>query len=228
MKLKDWNKEERPRERLARLGAKNLGNAELLAIFLGSGVPGTNAVDVAQALLAQAGGRLTEMSGWSLEKYMEQKGVGAARAGAIAAALELGRRFMDEQTEPRATVTGPEDVFRLMLPKLKGLRHEECWALYLNRSNIVIDRELLTTGTVDATLFDTKHILRSVIERKAKAVILVHNHPSGSPLPGEADLQATRQLQLALRAFDARLFDHVIIADGSWYSFQEERVCKSK
>jgi len=185
-------------------------------------------VDVAQALLAQAGGRLTELSSWSLAKYMEQKGVGAARAGAIAAALELGRRFMDEQTEPRATVTGPEDVFRLMLPKLKGLRHEECWALYLNRSNIVTDRELLTTGTADATLFDTRHILRSVIERKAKAVILVHNHPSGNPLPGQADLQATRQLQLALRAFDAQLFDHVIIADGSWYSFQEERVCKSK
>jgi DNA repair protein RadC len=125
-------------------------------------------------------------------------------------------------------VNGPEDVVDMMLPLLKGLDHEECWALFLNRANVVTGREKLTSGTADCTLIDSKQVLRRVLDEQAKAVILVHNHPSGSPLPGESDLKATRRLQLALKAFDVALFDHVIIADGSYYSFQDERVCKSE
>jgi DNA repair protein RadC len=159
---------------------------------------------------------------------MRQKGVGQARAVAIAAALELGRRYLAEAASRQPTVNGPEDVVDMMLPILKGLDHEECWALYLNRANVVTGKEKLTSGTADCTLIDNKQILRRVLDEQAKAVILVHNHPSGSPLPGESDLKATRSLQLALKAFDISLFDHVIIADGAYYSFQDERVCKSE
>ena len=226
MKLKDWCAEDRPREKLLHRGAEALGNAELLAIFIGSGVPGTNAVDVAQELLSSAGGRLTELCGRSPKKLMAQKGVGKARAVTIAAALELGRRYLAEASAEQAVITGPGDVARMMLPQMKGLTHEECWVLYLNRANRVTGKERLTSGTVDCTLIDPKHIIRNVLERQAKAVILVHNHPSGSPLPGEADIRATRQLQLALRTFDARLFDHVILSDGGYYSFQDERVSR--
>ena len=187
MRLKDWNTEERPREKLLLKGPGALGNAELLAIFIGSGVPGTNAVSVAQELLSSAGGRLSE----------------------------LCRR-------------PPKQLMRMKLPLLKGLDHEECWVLYLNRANVVIRKEKLTSGTVDCTLIDSKQVLRRVLDEQAKAVILVHNHPSGSPLPGEADIKATRQLQLSLKAFDVKLYDHVIIADGAYYSFQDERICKSE
>lgn len=228
MKLKDWNKEERPRERVVRSGAKTLSNAELLALFIGSGVPGTNAVDVAQELLSSVGGRLGALYRRSMKDLMKTKGIGLARAVTLTAALELGRRYMAEEAAETSVITGPEDVFRLMLPILKGLDHEECWVLYLNRSNRVIGQERMTTGTVDGTFIDTKRILRNVLERQARAVILVHNHPSGSPLPGETDIRTTRQLQLALRTFETQLFDHVIIADGAYYSFQEERIGKSE
>jgi len=228
MRLKDWNAEERPREKLLARGAGALTNAELLAVFVGSGCGGRNAVDVAQELLSSAGGRLTELCRRSPRKLMAHKGIGEARAVAMAAALELGRRYLAEAAADRAVITGPGDVARMMAPLMKGLDHEECWVLYLNRANNVLDRERVTSGTADATLFDAKQILRSVIERQAKAVILVHNHPSGSPLPGEADIRATRQLQLALKTFDVYLFDHVIFSDGAYYSFQDERVGKSE
>jgi DNA repair protein RadC len=228
MKLKDWNMEDRPREKLLHRGAAALENAELLAILIGSGVPGTNVVSMAQELLSSAGGRLTELFGQTTRDLMGHKGIGPARAVAIAAALELGRRYLAEASAEKRVITGPEDVFRRMLPLMKGLDHEECWALYLDRVNHVTGQERLTSGTVDGTFIDTKRVIRNVLDRQAKAVILVHNHPSGSPLPGEADIRATRQLQLALRTFDARLYDHVIVADGSYYSFQEEGVGKSE
>ena len=186
MRLKDWDTEERPREKLLLKGPGALGNAELLAIFIGSGVPGANAVSVAQELLSSAGGRLSELCRRPAKQLMRHKGVGQA------------------------------------------LDHEECWALYLNRANVVTGREKLTSGTADCTLIDSKQVLRRVLDEQAKAVILVHNHPSGSPLPGESDIKATRQLQLALKAFDVSLFDHVILADGAYYSFLDERVCKSE
>lgn len=228
MRLKDWNTEERPREKLLLKGPGALGNAELLAIFIGSGVPGSNAVSVAQEMLSSAGGRLTELCRRGPKQLMRTRGVGQARAVAIAAALELGRRYLAEAASRQATVNGPEDVVDMMLPLLKGLDHEECWALYLNRANVVTGKEKLTSGTVDCTLIDNRQVLRRVLDEQAKAVILVHNHPSGSPLPGESDIKATRQLQLSLRTFDVKLFDHVIIADGGYYSFQDERICKSE
>ena len=146
MKLKDWMAEERPREKLLHQGAGALGNTELLAIFIGSGVPGTNAVSVAQELLSSAGGRLTELCRRPAKRLMQTKGVGLARAVAIAAALELGRRFLAEAASRQATVNGPEDVVDMMLPLLKGLDHEECWVLYLNRANVVTGKEKLTSG----------------------------------------------------------------------------------
>ena len=237
MKLKDWSAEERPREKLLLRGAKVLSNAELLAIFISSGTPGTNAVDAAQELLSSAGGRLTELCRRTPKELTRQRSVGPARAVAIAAALELGRRYLAEAAMRKPTVNGPEDVVDMMLPILKGLDHEERWALYLNRANVVTGRDKLTSGTVDCTLIDPKQVLRRALDEQAKAVILVHNHPSGSPLPdhpsgsplpGEADIKATRQVQLSLKAFDVKLFDHVIIADGCWYSFQDERICKSE
>lgn len=228
MRLKDWNTEERPREKLLLKGPGALGNAELLAIFIGSGTAGTNAVGVAQELLSSAGGRLTELCRRPPKKLMRHKGIGLARAVAIAAALELGRRYLAEAASRQATVNGPEDVVDMMLPLLKGLDHEECWALYLNRANVVTGKEKLTSGTADCTLIDSKQVVRRALDEQAKAVILVHNHPSGSPLPGDSDIQATRRLQLALRTFDIQLFDHVILADGAYYSFQDERVCKSE
>ena len=224
MRLKDWNTEERPREKLLLKGPGALGNAELLAIFIGSGVPGANAVSVAQELLSSAGGRLSELCRRPAKQLMRQRGVGQARAVAIAAALELGRRYLAEAAARQPTVNGPEDVVDMMLPILKGLDHEECWALYLNRANVVTGKEKLTSGTADCTLIDNKQILRRVLDEQAKAVILVHNHPSGNPQPGSSDIQLTGQLRSALSTFDIILTDHVVITDRQFYSFADERI----
>ena len=226
MKMKDWTEEARPREKMIRQGAGSLSNAELLAIFIGSGVPGMNAVDVGQSLLSAAGGTLSALYKQPMKKLLEHKGIGEARAVAITAALELGRRFMKEEAVTPESINGPEQVYRMMLPTMKGLLREECWALYLNRANVVTRRERLTTGTAESTLIDSREVLRSALDQQAKAVILVHNHPSGSPLPGEADIRETQRLQTALKAFDVLLLDHVIISDGAYYSFQDERVVK--
>ena len=228
MKLKDWCAEDRPREKLLREGAKVLTNAELLAIFISSGTPGTNAVDAAQELLSSAGGRLTELCKRTPRELMRQRSVGPARAVAIAAALELGRRYLAEAAMRKPTVTDPGDVVDLMLPLLKGLDHEECWAIYLNRASVVTGRDRLTSGTSDHTLIDPRQVVRRALDERAKGVILVHNHPSGSPIPGESDIRATQQLKHALNAFDIKLMDHVIIGEDAYYSFQDERVGKSE
>ena len=138
------------------------------------------------------------------------------------------RTFREENISERPPVASAKDVYRILGPRLSHLDHEECWVLYLNRANYIVGKERLTSGTVDMTLIDVKRVLRGVFQRQAKAVILVHNHPSGSPLPGEADIRETRRLQLALKTFDCALFDHIVIADGSYYSFQDERVVKTR
>ena len=225
MKLKDWIPAERPREKMRLRGAKALSNAELLAILLGSGTGGKNVLEVAQEILASADGRLTLLGAMPMERLVLQKGVGEVRAYTISAALELGRRAFEEMAmiDQRA-INSPELVYQLMLPQLKGLDHEECWILLLNRRQRLIGKERINVGSLESTLIDTKRILRRAIEKQSSFVVLVHNHPSGSPIPGEADIRQTDILRNTLSAVEIALMDHVIVADGSFFSFSEERV----
>ena len=224
MRIKDLCPDERPREKLRRRGAKALSNAELLAILLGSGTGGKNVTEVAQELMVNAGGRLTLLGAMPLERLMAHKGLGEVRAITIAAALELGRRtFEEEAVIDRRSITSPQLVYRLMLPCLKNLDHEECWVLFLNRSNFLISKEMITSGSLESTLIDSGRILRKAIEKQCSGVILVHNHPSGSPQPGQADIHQTEVLRRALEAVGIRLTDHVVIANNAYYSFSEDR-----
>ena len=216
--------DERPREKMLQRGVKALTNAELIAILLGSGTGGKNAVDVARELLFSVEGKLTRLSRVSLDKLIRQKGIGRAKALSVAAALELGRRTYEEEDLPaRHPLTHPEEVVRLMLPKVRHLDHEECWALFLNPKQLLIGKEMMTSGGGGATVVDTQQIIRKAIEKQARGVILVHNHPSGSPIPGEADVQETERLRKALSYMGMQLLDHVIISDGGWFSFADEK-----
>jgi len=229
MRIKELCPDERPREKMRLRGAKALSNADLLAILLGSGTGGRNVIDVAQELMASAGGRLSLLGVMPLEKLVSHKGVGEARAITIAAALELGRRAFEEQViVDKRAITSPDIVYQLMLPQLKNLDHEECWVLYLNRANYLIGKEMITSGSMESTLIDTGRILKKAIEKQSSYVILVHNHPSGSPRPGQADICQTEVLRRALSAVEIHLADHVVIADDSFYSFSEERIGKAK
>jgi len=229
MKILDMCPDERPREKLRLRGAKALSNADLLAILLGSGTGGRSVIDVAQELMVSAGGRLSLLGAMPLERLVSHKGVGEARAVTIAAALELGRRSFEElSVVDKRAITSPELVFQLMLPHLKNLDHEECWILYLNRANFLIGKEMITSGSLESTLIDTGRILRKAIEKQCSYVILVHNHPSGSPRPGQADIYQTEVLRKALSAVGIHLADHVVIAEDTFYSFNEERVGKAR
>ncbi len=225
MRIKELCPEERPREKMRLKGVKALSNAELLAILLGSGTGGKSVVDIAQEVMVSAGGRLALLAAMPLEKLVAVKGIGEARAITIAAALELGRRSFEEMSViDKRAITAPELVYQLMLPVMKNLDHEECWVLLLNRAGFLLAKEMVTSGSMESTLIDTGRILKRAIEKQCSHVILVHNHPSGSPVPGEADIRQTEQLRKALSAVEIRLMDHVVVAEDSFFSFADERV----
>ena len=224
MKIKDMYPDERPREKLRLRGAKALGNAELLAILIGSGSGGKSAVEVAHELIAMSDGRLTLLSAMPLERLMAQKGMGEAKAIAISAALELGRRTFEENSiQDKRSLTSPGLVYQLMLPEMKGLDHEECWVIYLNRASYILGKEMICSGSMESVLLDTGRILKKAIEKQCSHVILVHNHPQGDCRPSHADVGQTDRLRKALSAVEITLLDHIIVSEGAYFSFSEDQ-----
>ena len=227
MKLKELNSDERPRERMIEKGASSLSNAELVAILLRTGTGRMNVVDVARELLKSAGNKLTAIMTMPQEKMCEIEGIGRSKAVTVAAAFELGRRCaLESAVEHKDSITNPKAVYRIMIPELKSLDHEECWGLFLNRANYIIGREKLSSGGIDSTVIDTKTIARKALEKKATSMIIVHNHPSGNPTPGTSDIRETRRLKTALETLGISLTDHVIVSEDSFYSFADEQVTR--
>ena len=223
MKIKDLCMDERPREKMMEKGAGSLSNAELLAILLRTGTGERNAVDLARELLKGCDGRLNGISALSIDRLCENKGIGPGKAVTLAAAFELGRRCaLEPIIDSKVSISSPKAVFRIMLPLLRNLDHEECWVLFLNRANYMISKERISSGGLDSTTLDSRTITRKALEKMASGLIIVHNHPSGSPIPGNADIQATRQLDMALKTCGISLIDHVVIAEDSYYSFADE------
>ena len=228
MKLKELNKQERPREKMMARGANALTDVELLAILLRTGTSTRNVVDVARELLRAADDRLGSVAAMSLDRLQQVEGIGPSKAVAVAAAFELGRRLALEvgmENVPR--MDSPAKVYRVMLPLLRDLDHEECWVLFLNKSNGLISKERMTSGGQDFTVMDKRVVVRRAIEKKAVSIILVHNHPSGNAMPSVEDINQTRDLGRALSACGLQLLDHVIVAGASYYSFSDEQVVES-
>lgn len=210
-------------------GPESLSNAELLAILLRTGTGRKNVVDVARELIHGADGRLGMIAGMSHEKLCSIDGIGPGKAVTISAAFELGRRAAGEKIlQDKKAVSSPRMVFRMMSSKMRGLDHEECWVIFLNRANYVLGKERMSVGGMESTIVDAKMIIRRALERKASGLILVHNHPSGSALPGQADIKQTAALKKALQTCDIQLIDHVVVADDSWYSFADEQLVSEK
>ena len=225
MKIKELTEGERPRERMVEYGPEALGTGELLAILLRTGTAGESAVELAQRLLALAGGSLVQLSRMPLERLRSQRGLGGTKVLPVLAALELGRRFMSEESRlDKISIIAPSQVYRLMKPSLKGLETEECWVIYLNPSRYVIGKEKVSAGGLDSTILDVRKIASSALERRARSLILVHNHPSGNPRPGSEDLNQTLALRGALDSLSISLLDHVVFCDDCYYSFADELV----
>lgn len=225
MRMKELGLDDRPREKLLENGASALSNAELLAILIRTGTRTENAVDVARRLIQAAGGSLAGVADMPLSGMVAVSGLGRIKAAGISAALELGRRFMAESSRiRRISIMDPGMVYSMMHPYMKGLDHEECWVIYLNRARYVLGKEKLFSGGLCSTLLDARMIVKHALDRHADGLILTHNHPSGNPRPGTEDIRQTEALRNALRTFELSLVDHVVIADGSYYSFADMRL----
>lgn len=222
MKIMEFRAEERPREKLMEKGREALTTAELLAILIRTGTRKKNAWEIARELLEEGDGKLDNLMGMSLWRLRKIPGIGPAKAVTIAAALELGRRAAEERVENGAVINDPKQIFDMMLPRLRGLDHEQCWVLFLDKSLRCLSKEKMTSGGGSSTTFDPQQILRLALDRQATAIVLVHNHPCGDCTPSKADIEQTRRIQLAVKPLNIMLIDHVIISSDGFFSFTEE------
>ena len=225
MRPKEMYADEMPRERMLAKGSCALSNVELLAILLRTGRDGQNVIDMARELLQSGGGSLAGIAEMSIDRLRAINGIGPSKAVTIAAAFEIGRRAsLKAALDSGGQLSSPQKVFEIMQPLIRDLDHEECWALFLNKANRMIAREMVSSGGLDSTIIDNRAIIRKALDKKASALILVHNHPSGSALPSRADITRTQALNKALKTCDLSLIDHVIISRDSYYSFADERL----
>lgn len=225
MKLKEMCPDEMPREKMMTKGAEALSNTELIAILLRTGRGGANVIDVAREMLMSGDGRLTGLAGMSLDGLCRIEGIGPGKAVTVAAAFEIGRRIAAETaTSSRTPLSSPKTVYRIMVPHMRNLDHEECWILFLNKANRLIHKEMISHGGLDSTVIDNRVIIRKAMDKKAVGIILVHNHPSGNALPSVEDIRQTQSLNKALKTCDLVLLDHVVIARDSFYSFADEQL----
>lgn len=225
MKIKDLCCDEQPREKMLRKGADSLSNAELLAILMSTGDGRRNAVEVCRDLLKQADEDLCILSDWTVDRLQQISGIGPVKALIITAAFELARRWFEEKSRSHSKeIHTSKDVYHLLGPRLRSLGHEESWVIYVNKAFNVTGMDKISSGSLTQTSLDVRKVVQSALEKKATAVIIVHNHPSGNPRPGIADTKGTELLKNALKAFEISLLDHIIICDHSWYSFADGQV----
>lgn len=221
--ITNWSEDDRPREKLMLKGKSALSDAELIAILIGSGSRNESAVDLSKRILASAD-TLNSLGKMSLGQLTNFKGIGEAKAIAIIAALELGRRRRAEDVVELKKITSSKIVFEIMLPIIGELPHEEFWVLFLNNSNKVILKSQLSKGGISGTIVDVRLVFKLALENGATGLILCHNHPSGGLIPSDADKQVTKKIKLAGDSLDVKVLDHLIITETKYYSFADEGI----
>jgi DNA repair protein RadC len=220
MAITDWPEEERPREKLLSRGPGSLSDAELLAIFLRTGVRGKTAVDLGRDMIARFGGLRPLLAAGKAE-FCTARGSGAAKYVQLQAALELGRRFLEAEIKRADSLTNPEDTRRFLRAHLRGLPYEVFACLFLDNRHRVICFEELFRGTLDGTHVYPREVIKRTLAHNAAAVIFAHNHPSGIAEPSRADETLTRRLKEALALVEIRVLDHLIIGEGEVVSLAE-------
>jgi DNA repair protein RadC len=221
--MKLWAKEELPREKMLQHGVSSLTLNELFAILLRSGVGGESALDLARRMLADHHHDLNQLARCSVRELMNRyKGIGVAKATAIVAAIEIGRRRKPSDSSLRPTIRWSQDAYLYLKSFLADLDHEEFWAIYLNHGNRIIGSECLFTGGMDKSVIDVRMLFRNALEMKAAQLIVAHNHPSGVLRPSPQDEAITKKIANAGHLLDIRLLDHLIVSVLGYYSFADE------
>lgn len=224
MTIKALAEDDRPREKLLKLGRQSLSDAELLAIILASGNSTQTAVQLAQQMLSDNGHNINSLAKRSIAELRKYRGVGVVKAISIAAAFELGRRRNNSEPEERERISSSKQAYDLLRRHLMDQAHEEFWILLLDRANKVIRDLHLSKGGISGTVVDVRLICKAAIEHSASGLILAHNHPSGQVMPSEQDKLITKKIREALNIFDIVLLDHLIIGDQTYLSFADEQL----
>ncbi len=212
MAITDWPLEERPREKLLINGATSLSDAELLAIFLRTGVKGLTAVDMAKQLLEEHGS-LRDLLAADMDKFCQSRGLGEAKFVQLQAVIEMSRRYFDEKLKRGDEITSASKVKDYLKSKLRDYEHEVFACLFLDNRHRIIKYEEMFTGTIDGASVYPREVVKRALSHNAAALILAHNHPSGVAEPSESDKRITQRLKDALSLIDVRVLDHFVVGD---------------
>lgn len=220
--IRNWPKDDRPREKLLRNGEHTLSNSELLAILLRTGVKGQSAIDLARNIL-QKFKTFRNLSHTDISHWKEFKGLGIAKIAQIKAAIEIGRRFReDELKEEKLKIKSSKDVVEILMPRMRDLKFEVFKVVLLNAQNRIIDIIEIIEGTVNQANPIIREIFQKALQNFATSIICVHNHPSGEPNPSQQDKEFTKELIKAGQTLQVKVLDHIIIGDDNYYSFVDE------
>ncbi|HUM96570.1 MAG TPA: DNA repair protein RadC [Chitinophagaceae bacterium] len=222
--IKQWAKDDRPREKLLAIGAENLSISELLAILIRNGSRQKTAVDLGKEVLKLGKDSLMELGKLSVKELMKIKGIGEAKAISIVAAMELGRRRESALPVNIPAIKSSEHTAQFIKARLTDLRHEVFGVLFLNRSNKVLHFEIVSEGGITGTVADPRIILKRALEEHAVGLIVCHNHPSGNLTPSQSDKDLTAKLKSAAALLDIKLLDHLIISEYGYFSFADEGI----
>jgi len=225
LNINQWAAEDRPREKMARLGPEGLSNAELLAILIGSGSTRESAVDLMKRVLNDCNNNLNALGKMSVRDLCAYNGIGEAKAITILAACELGKRRQAQAPEERPDLTTATRIYNYMHPKMQDLDVEEFWVLLLNQHYRLIRDVRISHGGITETSVDVRIVIREAVLSNATVLVACHNHPSGSLLPSRADNELTNTIRRACELMRIKFMDHVIVTDGHYYSYHEEGKC---
>jgi len=222
LNINQWAEEDRPREKMERLGAQALSDAELLAILIGSGSSKEDAVSLMKRILNDCNNNLNTLGKKSIHDLCQYNGVGPAKAITIMAACELGKRRQEEKAEERPDIGTATLIYNHMHPTLQDKDVEEFWILLMNQNHRLIKKMCIAHGGISEVSVDIRIIIREAVLVNATILAVCHNHPSGSLVPSRMDNDLTHSIQNACKLMRIRFLDHVIVTDGAYYSYHEE------
>ena len=222
--IKNWAVDDRPREKLLTNGASSLSDSELLAILINIGNKDKSAVDLAREVLKLGKNNLNELGKLTVHDMTKIKGIGAAKAITLSAALELGRRRQASGALPKQVVHSSSDIAAYLQIILKDYAYEVFAVVFLNRANKINHFEIISRGGITGTVADPRVILKKALEEEATSIVLCHNHPSGNLRPSKADEDLTLKIKEAAKYFDIRVLDHVIVSEDGYFSFADEGI----
>ena len=223
--INNWAEEDRPREKMASLGAEALSNAELLAILIGSGSTKESAVDLMKRVLADSKNNLNTLGKMSIHELCQYNGIGEAKAITILAACELGKRRQMESPEERPDLGTATRLYNYMHPIMQDLDVEEFWVLLMNQHYRLIKKVRISHGGITETAVDIRIIMKKAVLANTTILAVCHNHPSGNLKPSRQDDELTKSIKRACELMHIHFLDHVIITDGQYYSYHESGLC---